>query len=150
MVGARQVGLIGIVGNIVGLLALAAAVLPLWVLPAVFPPKPLEQVLVETAQRVKDRLVARAKGAEYSVTQTQDPAEIWYRVASIVAVSLGLAAVALAVISFLRQEARRFAGTAAALGIGAIAFQFIVLALCAIAALMLVSIVLGHFDLLGT
>jgi hypothetical protein len=52
-------------GSIVGLFALITAVLPHWVLPAVFPPPSLDQVIVETGHRLKERLIARAKGIEY-------------------------------------------------------------------------------------
>jgi predicted exporter len=57
---------LGITASIVGLLALVAAVLFQWVLPAVFPPKPVDQVIVETGHRVKDRLIAVPRGLKFN------------------------------------------------------------------------------------
>src|SRR6266566_2688241 len=98
---------LGITGSIVGLLALVAAVLTQWVLPAVFPPKPLEQVIVETGQRVKDRLIARAKRLESHPSEASEQRTLsrtWSQALSIAAVSLGLLAIALAVFSVIRRE----------------------------------------------
>jgi hypothetical protein len=119
---------LGMTGCIVGLLALFAAVLPVWVLPVFFPPPPIEQVIVDTGQRLKDRIVARAKGEQYKPVKAavHDPLSQGLTVAS---VALGLLAIALAVFAMFRREERRFAGTAVALGVGAIAFQVILIAI---------------------
>ena len=45
----------GTIGSIIGLLALIAAVLPHWIMPMIFPPPPVDQVIVETGHRLKDR-----------------------------------------------------------------------------------------------
>jgi hypothetical protein len=141
---ASKMGRWGIAGSIVGLLALVAAVLPLWVLPAIFPPKPIDQVIVETASKVKEQLVAAANGSEYQASVQKNPATVWYQASSIAAVSLGLVAIGLAVISFLRQENRRYAGAAAALGSGAIAFEFMVMALAVVVAIVIVVAVFNY------
>ncbi len=39
---------LGIIGSIVGVLAMIAAVLPHWVVPIVFPPPPADKVIVDT------------------------------------------------------------------------------------------------------
>jgi hypothetical protein len=138
---------LGITGSIVGLLALVAAVLPQWVLPAVFPPKPLDQVIVETGQRVKDRLIARVKRLDRPRESSQErtASAAWSQALSIAAVSLGLLAIALAVFSAIRQEERASAGIAAALGIGAIAFEVLWIAIAAVIVIMIVYAVLNHF-----
>ena len=58
----------GTIGSIIGLLALIAAALPHWIMPMIFLPPPVDQVIVETGHRLKDRLIARAKGIEYRAT----------------------------------------------------------------------------------
>jgi hypothetical protein len=42
------------IGSIVGRLALIAAVLPHWVLPALHPPPPADRVIVDTGHRLKE------------------------------------------------------------------------------------------------
>ena len=138
---------IGIAGSIVGLLALVVAVLPHWVLPAVFPPKPLDQVIVETGQRVKDRLIAHARKVEYqprAMSKQRATGDKWAQAFSIAAVSLGLLAIALAVFSVIRREQKATAGVAVALGVGAIAFELLWIAIGALILIMIVYAVLDH------
>jgi hypothetical protein len=137
----------GIIGSVVGLLGLIAAVLPLWLLPAIYPPRPADQVIVDTAQRVRDRIAARVRGVEYEARQETNPREFWYRAFSVAAVSLGLIAIALAVVSVLRREEWRYAGTAAAVGVGAIAFQAVMAALGALIAIVIIALIIQHFGL---
>jgi len=116
---------LGMIGSIVGLLALIAAVLPHWVMPVLYPPEPIDQVLVEIGHGVKERLAARAKGVEYQAPQREpsraDRLSRWFSVA---AISFGLLAIVLAVVSQIFREERRFAGISATLGVFAIAFEF--------------------------
>ena len=48
----------GLSATLLGCLAVLAAVLPLWVLPVLQPPEPLDKVIVSTAEKVKARLAA--------------------------------------------------------------------------------------------
>lgn len=146
MTAAPKVGRFGLVGTVVGLLALIVAVMPLWVLPAVFPPKPIEQEIVDTARELKNRVIAKVEGTHYQAPQEREAAIGWYRACSIAAVSLGLVAIGLAAFSVLRHESWRYAGTAAALGTGAIAFQ---LAMAALAVVIAFAIVIAAFKYLG-
>jgi hypothetical protein len=139
----------GGVGAIVGMLALALAVLPTWVLPEIFPPPPVENVIVDTASRLKQRVIAKAQGVEYREMRAADPAEGWSRACSIAAISLGLAAIGCAVFSFLRREPLRYAGTAAAIGAGAIAFEVAMLALGVLIVLALIAIVSNYLGVLS-
>jgi hypothetical protein len=130
-------------------LALVAAVLPRWVLPAVFPPKPLDQVIAETGQRVKDRLIARAKRLDVQpreASEQRTAGHAWSQAFSIAAVLLGLLAIALAVSSAIRREEKASAGIAAALGIGAIAFQVFWIAIGALIVIAIAYAVLNHLD----
>jgi hypothetical protein len=134
----------GTIGSVVGLLALVAAVLPHWVVPIVFPPPPIDQVIVDTGHRLKERLIARAKGVEYQAPKREkSDADRWNEGLAVGAVSLGLLAIVFAVCSLIFREERRLAGTAAALGVGAIAFE---LAIVAIGALILIAIIYVAMD----
>jgi hypothetical protein len=105
---------LGMAGSIVGLFALIIAVLPHWVLPAVFPPPSLDQVIVETGHRLKERLIARAKGIEYEKPSHEKSASHrWSDACSIAAISLGLIAIACAVFSLFRREEKLYAGLSA-------------------------------------
>src|SRR3569833_594002 len=85
---------LGIIGSIVGVLALMAALLPHWVVPMVFPPPPVDQVIVDTGHRIKDRVLARVKGVEYQAPKVEKSAgRSWSEAASVPAISLGLLAI---------------------------------------------------------
>lgn len=134
----------GIAGTFLGCLAIVAAVLPTWVLPIVAPPPPVDRVVVDTAHKIKDRMIAKAKGVEYQ--EAKRPTD-WYQILAVVAVSLGVLALIFAAVSFITREPWRFAGAAAALGAGAIVFQFSLLVAGALIGLLLIFIILSYFNI---
>jgi hypothetical protein len=129
---------LGMIGCIVGLLAFAAAVLPHWVLPVLYPPPPADQVIVDIGHSLKQRLVARAKGVEYQAPKQEKSTGSLLSVDfSTAAVSLGLLAILMAVLAIFFREEMLLAGVSAALGVAAIAaemwfFAFAILLLIAI------------------
>ncbi|MGY8633052.1 hypothetical protein RAD15_11305 [Bradyrhizobium sp. 14AA] len=140
---------LGIIGSIVGVLALMAAVLPHWVVPMVFPPPPADQVIVDTGHRIKDRVIARVKGVEYQAPRSEKSAgRSWSETASVTAISLGLLAILLSVLSLIFREEKLLAAVAATLGTGAIAIEisFVLIgALLLIAILYVVANIIGLF-----
>ncbi|WP_128928591.1 hypothetical protein [Bradyrhizobium guangxiense] len=140
---------LGIIGSIVGVLALMAAVLPHWVVPIVFPPPPADKVIVDTGHRIKDRIVAKVKGVEYQAPRPEKSAgRSWSETASVTAISLGLLAILLSVLSLIFREERLLAAVAATLGTGAIAIEisFIMMgALILIAILYVIGNIIGLF-----
>jgi len=115
---------LGIIGSLVGLLALIAVVLPHWVLPALYPPPPADQVIVDTGHRLKERLIARAKGVEYQAPKREiSTGDRLGGEFSTAAISLGLLAVAMAVLALVFREERLLAGVSATLGLTAIAIE---------------------------
>ncbi|WP_441258229.1 hypothetical protein AB7008_00040 [Bradyrhizobium sp. 521_C7_N1_3] len=140
---------LGIIGSIVGALALMAAVLPHWVVPMIFPPPPADQVIVDTGHRIKDRVIARVKGVEYQAPKVEKSAgRSWSEAASATAISLGLLAILLSVLALIFREERLLAGVAAILGTGAIAIEisFVMIgALILIAILYVVANIIGLF-----
>ncbi|MFZ5716632.1 MAG: hypothetical protein ACOY3N_27705 [Bradyrhizobium sp.] len=140
---------LGIIGSIVGVLALMAAVLPHWVVPIVFPPPPADKVIVDTGYRIKDRIVAKVKGVEYQAPRSEKSAgRSWSEAASVTAISLGLLAILLSVLSLIFREERLLAAVAATLGTGAIAIEisfFMIGALILIALLYVIGNIIGLF-----
>ncbi|MFB6417663.1 MULTISPECIES: hypothetical protein [Bradyrhizobium] len=138
---------LGIIGSIVGVLALIAAVLPHWVVPIVFPPPPADKVIVDTGQRLKDRVIAKVKGVEYQAPKVEkSTGRSWSETASVTAISLGLLAILLSVLSLIFREDRLLAAVAATLGTGAIAIEisfFMIGALILIAILYVVGNIIG-------
>jgi len=140
---------LGIIGSIVGVLALMAAVLPHWIVPMIFPPPPADQVIVDTGHRIKDRVIARVKGVEYQAPKVEKSAgRSWSETASATAISLGLLAILLSVLALIFREERLLAAVAAILGTGAIAIEisFVMIgALILIAILYVVANIIGLF-----
>jgi hypothetical protein len=140
---------LGVIGSIVGVLALIAAVLPHWVVPVLYPPPPADKVIVDTGHRLKDRIVAKVKGVEYQAPKVEKSAgRGWSETASITAISLGLLAILLSVLALVFREERLLAGVAAALGTGAIAIEISFLAmgvLILIVVLYVVANIIGLF-----
>jgi hypothetical protein len=134
----------GILGTVFGCLALLFAVLPTWVLPLVMPPKPVERVVIDTAQKFKDHLVAQAKGIEYTEPERKTD---WYALFSAAAIILGALAIVFAAISFVAREPWRYAGAGAALGVGAVLFQFSLMVAGALIAILLIAVVLHALGL---
>lgn len=130
----------GLSATLFGCLAVLAAVLPLWVLPVLLPPEPLDKVIVSTAEKVKARIAAQAKGVAY-----QEPARHtdWYRVLAAAAATFGAMAIVLAAVSAVAREPRRFAAVAAALGVGALLFQLSVAVATALIVCLLILVVLS-------
>src|SRR5579871_4479544 len=95
----------GAIGSIVGLLALIAAVLPHWVMPIIYPSPPADQVIVDVGHRLKDRLVAHAKGVKYEAPARKlSDADRLSDGLTIGAVSLGLLAIVFSVLALLFHE----------------------------------------------
>ncbi|MBH5401586.1 hypothetical protein HZZ13_27920 [Bradyrhizobium sp. CNPSo 4010] len=140
---------LGIIGSIVGVLALMAAVLPHWVVPIVFPPPSADKVIVDTGHRIKDRIVAKLKGVEYQAPRPEKSAgRSWNEIASVTAISLGLLAILFSVLSLIFREERLLAAVAATLGTGAIAIEisFLMMGLLIlIAVLYVVGNIIGLF-----
>jgi hypothetical protein len=130
----------GLSATLFGCLAVLAAVLPLWVLPVLLPPQPLDKVIVSTAEKVKARIAAKAKGVAY---QEPAPRTDWYGVLAAAAATFGALAIVLAAVSAVAREPRRFAAVAAALGVGALLFQLSVAVATALIVCVLVLAVLS-------
>ncbi len=134
----------GIAGLAVALVALVAAVLSPWILDAIEPQsKPIDEVAVDAAVKLKDRLVAKAKGEEYvppPPEKTTFDLSKWYPAGTI---SLGLCAMCFGIIGFVRHEDVRVNGSAVTVGLAAILFQYFLLIAAALILILLIGIVLS-------
>lgn len=109
----------GLAGCLAGLFALIAVAIPQWVLPR---PQPLRPADIEMHQSLRERFVARLERMEQKRHEKREPAG-WREGVPAAAILLALAAIALGVFAVIRGEVLVYAGAAATLGIGAIAFQ---------------------------
>ena len=124
---ARQPRRLGIIGCIVGLLALLASALT-QLLPAAQLARPVSAQATEApAPKAKDHVIFSTK--RFEITRSRETAEprpvgtTWNDVLAMTAASLGVLAIALAVFAVIFREEKLLAGIAAVLGGAAIAVQ---------------------------
>ncbi len=136
------------IGSLVGLLALIAAVLPHWIVPVLDPPPPIDQVVVDTGHRIKDRLLARKQGIEYQAPQRETSIGDRLRGgSSLAAISFGLLAIALSVFALIFREEKLLAAVSGALGVGAIAVEISIVLIGALIVIAIIYAVMDHIDL---
>lgn len=135
---------IGIVGVIIGAIALLLALFHFYAGPLAPQPK-LEQTIAEKAVAIRDATVAALKGKE---VEKETWTSKWDadKIIDVTTALLGGIAIIAAVVAFIKHESLRMAGGAALLGGGAIAFQFIALALGAIIIAIILAAVISQLD----
>ncbi len=135
---------VSVVGLNFAIFGLIAAILSPWILDAIAPErKPMDQVAVEFATKVKDRLIAKAKKQEYvPPVQPDEGFDIakWYPAGTI---TLGLCGICLGVGGFCRQENVRISASSVAVGLAAIIFQYFLLLAATILFFLLIGIILS-------
>jgi hypothetical protein len=123
----RQPRRLGIIGSIVGLLALLVSALT-QLLPAEQLTQPvIRQTTEAAAPKAKDQVIFSTKRFEITKSrETSEPRAVgttWNDVLAMTAASLGVLAIALAVFAVIFKEEKLLAGIAAVLGGAAIAVQ---------------------------
>ena len=122
----RQPRRLGIIGCVVGLLALLVSALT-QLLPAAQLSRPVVRQAIEAAAPKKDHVIFSTK--RFEITRSREASEppavgtTWNDVLSMTAASLGVLAIALAVFAIIFREEKLLAGIAAVLGAAAIAVQ---------------------------
>jgi len=123
----RQPRRFGIIGSIVGLLALLVSALT-QLLPAAYLAHPVAgQAIEAAAPKAKDHVIFSTK--RFEITKSREAPEprpagtTWNDVLATTAAALGVLAIALAVFAVIFKEERLLAGIAAVLGTAAIAVQ---------------------------
>lgn len=131
----------GYIGIALGSVALLLALVSFWAGP--FSPQPtLETVVAEKAASIRSATLDALAGKEV-VSETYTDRWTIDKVIDVIIPILGGLAAILAVISFAQKEPSRVAGGAAALGVSAIAFQFIAMSIMAVLFVVLVVAVIG-------
>jgi hypothetical protein len=136
--------IVGGIGLVFALLGLVAAILSPWIVDAIEPErKSIDEAAAEVATKIKDRLVAKAKGQEYIPpieTETGFDITKWYPAGTI---ALGLCGICFGVGGFCRHEDLRITGSSVTVGLAAIVFQYFLLLAAAIIFFMLVWLFLS-------
>ena len=105
----------------------------------------LEEVVAEKAVKIHSAVKAILKGEKISVSHQNHSFNI-DKTVSVLTVILGLTAIVLAVVSWLRREDTRAVVCAAGLGAGAIALQYFAVAIGTIAIAILIAVALSRLD----
>lgn len=136
--------IVGAIGLAFALLGLVAAIMSPWIIDAIEPErKPIDEAAVEVATKIKDRLIAKAKGQEYIPPVEADTGlniAKWYPAGTI---ALGLCGICLGVGGFCRHEDVRITGSSVTVGLAAIVFQYFLLLAAAIIFFVLVGLILS-------
>lgn len=131
----------GVFGIALGAIALLLALLHFWAGP--FSPQPtLETVVAEKAASIRSAALDALKGKE-PVKETFTVKWNIDKVTEVITALLGGLAVILAIVGFANKEPNRVAGGAAALGVSAIAFQFIAMYAMALLVVLLICAALS-------
>lgn len=136
---------LGLIGTLIGLLALGVAIFHFFFGP-LEPPPPLETVVAETTVKLKNALAATLEGKEY-VAPAQESKRGLDKLVDNAVIVLGFFALALGVIGFVQREEWRASTMAVALGGGAIAFQFAVVVVGVILAIILIGFILSAVNI---
>ena len=130
---------------LLGIVALAFALLPGWIAPMYDPPaKPIEQKAADWLGELKDKAAAaiRMESLPPPSAEVKNP---WRspRIA-LTSLILGFGALVLGILAFVRHEDQRMVACSIALGAGAISAQFILTAALILAFAVLVGVVLAR------
>lgn len=135
-------------GLVIGFIALVAAVMSPWILESVAPPtKSIDEVAVDVAINIKDRLVAKAKGQEFVAKEKDDKTPSLRRWYPPVTIGIGLLGMCLGIVGFTRHESTRVSASAVTVGLAAIVFQYFLLLAAAIIFILLIGVILNAFGI---
>lgn len=143
MESAPQSHRLGLIGTVIGLIALCGGVLHFFLGP-IEPPAPVGATVAKLAASVKRALNEKVTGKKQEPAASRE----WGpdRVARACVIVAGLLAIVFGVVAFVRREAYQPAAAAVAVGGGAIAFQFAVLLAAAILLVLLVGVVMSALE----
>ena len=139
----RQMSGLSIGGLAVALVALVAAVISPWVLDALQPEaKPIDEVAVDFAVRIKERLAAKIKGKEF-IPPPEEKRFNWDKWYPAGTVTCGVIAICLGVVGFVRHEDIRLNGATVTVGLSAILFQYFLMLASILILILLIGFVLS-------
>lgn len=135
----------GVLGSVIGLVALVATVLHFFFGP-IAEPKPVESFVAETAVNIKDAIKAKIKGEKYQppTAETSIDADLIVERGTI---SIALLAVSLGVFGFLRHEEKLPNGLALGLGGATVAFSVSIAITSIIIGIILIAAIISALGL---
>jgi hypothetical protein len=136
---------VGIVGTILGLIAMTAAFLSPWIMETISPSKPLEEEVVNFAAKLADAAVAKAKGEKY--TPQNPPQQDLGSYVPPTVIGLGMTSMILGFVSVIKGEKKVIGGSAIGLGISAAVVQWSIILAAALIFVILVAAVLNAFGI---
>ncbi|GGC05773.1 hypothetical protein GCM10011352_34960 [Marinobacterium zhoushanense] len=137
----RKKPVCGIVGILLGSIALLLSLTHFWAGP--FSPQPtIETVVAEKAASIRSAALSALRGEE-PIQEYQTSNWNIDQAADVVTAVFGGLAFILGIVGFSRHEPKRVVGGAAALGISAVAFQFIAMYAMALLVVLLIAAVLS-------
>jgi len=140
----RKERLLGAIGIVLGILALAVAFLSPWIAEQIDPPaRPVEEVAVELAARLAEAAKAKVKGEQY-IAPAAEPRPSRYIFPAVVAA--GMFAAFLGVMGGLRSEDRFISGGVVALGVGAAVVQWSIVIAGALFVVLLIAAIIVAFE----
>ena len=138
----KRVSILGWIGLCVAFLALGSAVLSPWIIETLDPPKPIEEVAVDKAVEIKNRLKAKLSGKQYQPEKdSESPRHSRWVFPSVIA--LGVISIGFGLVGFVRRDDLRVSGTTTALGISAILFLYFLIIAGAVLLILLIGVVLA-------
>jgi hypothetical protein len=135
--GKSKGAMFGIPALILGVLALALALIHFYAGPF-GPPPSAGKVIAEKEIKMGGAVIGKVKIGETDASR-QQPKLNTDRIVALSTAAAGFLAVVLAVVAYIRREDKRISGSAVALGAAALAFQFLVIALCMVVAALVIS-----------
>lgn len=137
-----------LIGLIISLFALSLSVTTPWVLTELSPPAPLlEDVAIEKALTIKEKIIAAAKGEEYKTVQPPAPQKHWTDHWSLIVIGISMGGIILGTVGFVAAKSRRMGVAAIGFGFAAIIAQYALIALAAFILIFFIGTILSSFDL---
>ncbi len=136
----------GMIGVVLGVIALGMALFHFWSGP-ISPSPAVEVTIADQACKIKKAVEAKIKGKKYKRAIARTSRFNGDRIVDMATIGTAFLAIILAVISFIRHENIRVCGSAVVLGGGAIAFQFLTVALGVIVFAIIITAVLSQMGL---
>ena len=129
------------IGIVLGVLCMTAAFLSPWIANAISPPKPVEEEIVDFATRIKDAAIAKAKGEKFAPRNPKEENIADYVPPAVIALSM--VAMALGIVSIVKEEKKLIGSTAVCLGVSAAVVQWSIVIAVAVIFIIVVFCVLS-------
>jgi len=136
------------IGLFLSILAFTLSVTSPWIYEQYAPPSPtIEDIAVEKALSLKDKVIAKVTGEIVPVEKIVETPKNWTSHLFLIVICMGLGGVIMAMIGLLNRERGAVIVAASLFGVSAIVMQYAVLALGIIVLCILVAGILSTFGL---